>query len=187
MMITARVIGVLLLAFWISYFPIVCRYVRSHGSILDSTLLQFNILPFTVGCALLVTGRMHLLAVGVILWFLVFFLYSKKIIVPPLVIVTLGCALVVTGGMHLLAVGVILWFLVLFLHFKKIIVPPLVIATVPLIFGWTIGVWFSARYAPGSVAWYYGAGLVGWAAMIWCCAHIDGIIDAGGFKPYMTS
>jgi len=70
MELLARILGVLFLIFWLFYIPASRRTIRMNGSILHATIFQYNILPFIIGIALVISGKLTVLIAVPVLWFL---------------------------------------------------------------------------------------------------------------------
>jgi hypothetical protein len=73
MIITARIIGAILLVLWLVFIPVIRRLIRAQGQVMHSTVFQFNILPFIVGVGLIASGN---------LWFLVVLPVAGVLSVP---------------------------------------------------------------------------------------------------------
>ena len=58
MQVAAQIIGVICILFGIFYVPIARRHVRETGAVMQATVFQFNILPFILGIALIIYGKL---------------------------------------------------------------------------------------------------------------------------------
>lgn len=64
----ARIVGLLLLVFWIVFLPLTKKYVRERGSIAHATVFQWNVLPMLVGIGMIISSKLSLLIAIPILW-----------------------------------------------------------------------------------------------------------------------
>ena len=70
MAIAAKIIGCILLLSWLFFIPVARRYTRTAGSVMYSTVFQYQILPFIVGVGLIVFGNLLILIIFPIAWVL---------------------------------------------------------------------------------------------------------------------
>jgi len=85
MEITAKIIGVLFLILWLFFIPVSRRTFRMNGTMTQPTVFQFNILPFIVGVALILSGKLLVLIAVPILWLLAIPFYGFFLYIFPLV------------------------------------------------------------------------------------------------------
>lgn len=74
----ARIIGGLFILMWLVFIPVNRYYVRAKGVHADlkrlkGSVFQFNILPFLMGVALISTGNLWYIGIGVVCFILSFF------------------------------------------------------------------------------------------------------------------
>ena len=84
MTIAAKIIGVILLLFWLFFIPVARRYTRIAGSVMYSTVFQYHVLPFIVGVLLILSGNLLILIIFPIAWVLSRFYPTFFMFVFPL-------------------------------------------------------------------------------------------------------
>ena len=55
-MIIAKILGVVLLVFWVCFIPVGRHWCRRLGGLMYATVFQWHVLPFIVGVGLIISG-----------------------------------------------------------------------------------------------------------------------------------
>ena len=68
--ISSYIVAVFLVAYWIYFLRIGRMFTRLHGSVHEFAVWKVNILPLLTAICLLLTGNIIFLAVGILFWFI---------------------------------------------------------------------------------------------------------------------
>jgi hypothetical protein len=83
--IIAKVLGVILLLFWLVFIPVGRYWFRRMRGLMYATVFQWHILPFIVGVGLIASGKILVILVLPVAWILSIFFPTFFMFVFPLV------------------------------------------------------------------------------------------------------
>lgn len=81
--IIAKVVGVILLPFWLVFIPVGRYWFRRMRGLMYATVFQWHILPFIVGVGLIASGKILVILVLPVAWILSIFFPTFFMFVFP--------------------------------------------------------------------------------------------------------